>query len=213
MCNYSRDVAIISKHGLASEAGLLDVIEFVFTTIQQPLSTVPMIRADIRANGLQSRFLFSTKRTGLAYARDNVSSLLAEILNVIEEHGTQSPRAALEAVDVFFQVPGLGVVKAGFVAQCLGFNVACIDSHNLERLGIPNTAVDVRKTLKRETQRIKISKYVELCQREGSATYWNDWCDYVAGGQFNKELPTGDAVSAFHVHCVIDCGDDVADVF
>jgi len=203
MCHYSRDVATIKAHGLQSEAGLLDVIEFVFATIQQPLSMVPQIRADVLANGLDSAFLFGSKRKGLRYAQENAGQLLNDLNAVIDEHGTDSVKACTEAVDILFQVTGLGVVKAGFVAQCLGFNVGCLDSHNIVRMGLKVTDVSIRKTLKRETQRRKIKEYIELCQHMGTANLWNDWCSHVAGNIGNKSLTTGDEVSAFHVECII----------
>lgn len=200
---YNRDVKLIAEHGLSSEAGLLDIIEFVFATIQQPLSMVPMIRDDIAVNGLDSRFLFGFKRGGLQYAQDNAKQLLDDISKVVTEHGTQSDAAASAAIEVFFKVPGLGAVKAGFVAQCLGFNTACIDSHNVARLGIPVKDVTISKKLKPVTVCKKINNYVKLTQLEGSEYWWDTWCEYVAGNKMNKELTTGDVVSQFHVECII----------
>jgi len=200
--SYERDVALITAHALQSDRGMVDLIEFVLSTIQQSLSQVPMIRTDVAQNGSDSVFMFGSKAKGLDYVIEHAAELRATIIDIIDVHGKDSADACTFAVDTFFQVPGLGVVKAGFVAQCLGFNVACIDTHNLVRLGMKPSQVEVRKKLKRATQLRKIYAYVELCQGIGSAKLWCDWCDYVAGRKANKIFDNGDQVSAFHVECV-----------
>lgn len=200
---YIRDVELITNHALRSDAGMVDLIEFVFATIQQPLSMVPQIRESIGIHGVDSPFLFSYKRQGLQYAIEYAGELRQTIIELIDLYGVDSVDASALAVDTFFQIPGLGVVKAGFVAQCLGFNVGCIDSHNLVRLGIKPSAVEVRKRLLRNTQLRKIHAYVELCQSIGTAKLWDDWCAYVAGRKFNTQFTSGDEVSAFHVSCIV----------
>ena len=111
---------------------------------------------------------------------------------------------AVGAIDVLTNVPNLGVVKAAFVAQLCGMDVACIDSHNCDRLGLARTALRLAKTVKPATKLKKIGDYVALCKRTGGSQYWWDtWCEYVAGNSANKKLPTGDAVSAFHVEAVM----------
>ena len=109
-----------------------------------------------------------------------------------------------KAVRLFMEVPGLGAVKASFVCQMLGFNVSCIDSHNLNRLGMELKDVTIPNSLTEKTKMKKIKAYVHLTQRKGTVYWWNSWCDYVASkGGMNKTLTTGNEVSAFHVECVI----------
>jgi len=95
------------------------------------------------------------------------------------------------------------MVKASFVCQMLGFNVSCIDSHNLKRLGLSANAVKVDAKLSEAKQLRKVEAYVEMCQLEGTEYWWCSWCDYVAGNRANRRLTTGDAVSAYHVDCVL----------
>jgi hypothetical protein len=96
------------------------------------------------------------------------------------------------------------MVKAGFIAQMCGFEVACLDRHNIRMLGLPETALLLNKKVKPELRRSKIRKYVKLCRRQGSEYWWNTWCNYVAEkGGMNKSLTTGDAVSKYHVAAVI----------
>jgi hypothetical protein len=107
------------------------------------------------------------------------------------------------AVDILSNVPGLGIVKASFVAQICGLEVACLDTHNLKRLGLGEATFKLAKSVKHETKLAKIAKYVAVCAREGGSRYfWNSWCEFVAGNRANRSLATADAVSAYHAACI-----------
>jgi hypothetical protein len=199
---YKRDVAIIAEHAANSPQGLVDVAEFVLCTIQAGLSTVKAQRLDIAETGLASRFLWGKKSEGLAYIQQNADWLWLK-LHHLKEKGPSNPEVIAEATLLLMQVPNLGMVKASFVLQCLGFNTACIDSHNLKRLGLKPSAVKVSPKLSPEKKRAKVLAYVELCQKQGTEYWWDTWCEHVAGNQANRRLDTGDAVSAYHVDCVI----------
>lgn len=194
---YDRDVPLMRAHALASPAGLVDVIAFVLCTIQQPLRSVGAQMADIRANGASSKFLFGSKRAGYQYACDHADVLHAAIVKAVEVND------AIGAIDVLSNVPSLGIVKASFVAQICGLETACLDTHNLKRLGLAETAFKLAKSVKRETKLAKIAHYVGVCRETGgSRHWWNTWCEYVAGNRANRTLTTGDAVSAYHVACL-----------
>ena len=199
---FTRDGAAIAAHGLASPDGLVDVVEFVLCTIQAGLSTVKAQRVDIAENGLQSRFLWGKKADGLEYTRTNKKRLWAQVVAIVED-GRETVDQCADAIQLFMKVPNLGMVKAAFVAQCLGFNVACIDSHNLKRLGMKPGAVKISPKLKPATARTKIAEYVQMTQVEGSEYWWNSWCEYVAGNTANRSLATGDEVSRYHTEAVI----------
>jgi hypothetical protein len=128
---YNRDMPLLRAHALSSPAGLVDVIAFVLSTIQQPLASCARQMADIRAHGAASVYLFGSKRAGYEYAVEHREVLFAAVVKAVEVGDV------VGAVDVLANVPGLGVVKASFVAQIVGLEVACLDSHNLKRLGCP----------------------------------------------------------------------------
>ena len=190
---YNRDMPAMAEHGWSSPDGLTDIVAFVLCTIQQPLQSVGRQMADIRANGVNSKYLFASKRNGYQFMLDNASTIYDGLVECKQNDDV------IGAVELLTTVPSLGMVKAGFVAQCLGFDVACIDSHNLDRLGMPRTALRLAKGIKPELRRRKIADYVAMCQTKGAEYWWDTWCDYVAGNRANKTLPTGDAVSAYHV--------------
>ena len=199
---YKRDLPLIRDHALASPEGLHDVVTFVLCTIQSGLSTCKLQLADIRVNGAASKYLWGAKAGGYQYTKDNALVLWAEA-NMLVERGLNDPENIAKAVYHFMQIPGLGMVKASFVCQMLGFNVSCIDSHNLKRLGLDANAVKVSAKLSEIKQLRKVEAYVVMCQIEGTEYWWDSWCEYVAGNRANKRLDSGDAVSAYHVDCVI----------
>jgi len=193
----------ISEHALKTPKGLLDVITFVFTTIQQPLSSCKNQLNDIDLHGTESKYLFGSKRAGLKYAIENKTRLFWKVQE-LQKESLENIDTVCKAVRLFMEVPGLGAVKASFVCQMLGFNVSCIDSHNLNRLGMELKDVTIPNSLTEKTKMKKIKAYVHLTQRKGTVYWWNSWCDYVASkGGLNKTLTTGNEVSAFHVECVI----------
>jgi hypothetical protein len=195
---YDRDMPLMRAHALASPDGLTDVVTFVLCTIQQPLQSVARQMADIRANGGASKYLFGSKRNGYAYAVEHKEVLFAAVARAVEIGDT------IGAVDVLSNIPGLGIVKASFVAQICGLEVACLDTHNLKRLGLSESAFKLAKSVKHETRLAKIANYVAICTSTGGARHWwNSWCNFVAGNKANRSLTSGDAVSAYHVTCLV----------
>ena len=199
---YSTHAKAIAQHGLKAPDNLVSVIRFTFCTIQQPLSGCLRQIEDIEINGIQSKYLFGSKRQGLEYAIKNKEALHKGLLKIKSQKSSDLART-IEAVYFVMQIPGLGMVKASFVLQMLGFNVACLDSHNLKRLGLDIKEMKVPNTLRPETKIKKITKYVKLTRIKGTEFWWDSWCHYVAGNMANKALTTGEAVSEFHVQCVI----------
>jgi hypothetical protein len=201
---YKRDCNAIAQHALASPDGLVDVVEFTLCSIQAGLSTIKQQRRDIKANGLQSKFLWGKKADGLDCITRNKVWFWSYLSHKAEVGDNE---AIADAILELMKVPNLGMVKAAFVCQMLGMNVACLDSHNIKRLGLTPSAVKVDAKLKPEKKRAKVLAYIELCQKEGTEYWWNTWCNHVAGNSANRRLNSGDLVSAYHVEAVTMKGD------
>ena len=200
---YDTHALEISEHGLKTPDNLIDVIRFTLCTIQQPLISCENQIADIEKNGIKSIYLFGAKRKGLKYAMDNKVQLFWDLQELKRDSLTDID-VVCKALRILMEVPCLGPVKASFVCQMLGFNVACIDSHNLNRLGMELKDVTIPKSLTEKTKMKMIKNYVHLTQKLGTVYWWDSWCNYVAEkGGMNKALPTGEIVSEFHVQCVI----------
>lgn len=188
---YRDDMPRMRDAALASPDGLANLITFVLLTIQQPFSGVARQFDDVKVTGDRSPYLFGAKRAGYRYAHKHKHVLHAAIVKAVEVGDT------VGAIDVLTNVPGLGLVKAGFAAQCVGLGVGCIDTHNLVRFGLKESAMRLSKKLSAKTKAKKIAAYIALCAELGGPEYlWNSWCDYV-GGLYDK-LPSGELVSRFH---------------
>jgi len=211
---YQRDCNLISHYATTSPDALYDIIEFTLCTINMPLSRVHTQRLSIREHGIKSKWVSSAKALGITYAQEHKAELHTLMLNLKEvlnsdPYADLSPitgiNAAQAAVDLFMRIPSIGMVKAGFISQMCGFEVACLDRHNIRMLGLPETALLVSKKIKPELRLKKIYSYVELCRQRGAEYWWDTWCNYVAEkGGMNKSLPTGDAVSAYHVTTIME---------
>ena len=194
---YKRDNKKIAKFMLKNADNTVVGITFVLGTIQNALSNVGKFMDGVTNGGADS-IAMTMKRNGYLYAVEH-KYVIHEALKAAVKHNDP-----VGAIDVLTNVPNLGIVKAAFVAQLVGLDVACLDSHNLDRLGLNRAALKFAKTVKPETKRKKIQDYVHLTQVTGGSEYWWDtWCNYVAGNRANKSLTTGDAVSAYHATCII----------
>ena len=211
---YQRDCNLISHYATTSPDALYDIIEFTLCTINMPLSRVHTQRISIRKHGIKSKWVSSAKALGITYAQEHKAELHTLMLNLKEvlnsdPYADLSPIAGITgaqaAVDLFMRIPSIGMVKAGFISQMCGFEVACLDRHNIRMLGLSETALLVSKKIKPELRLKKILSYVELCRLRGAEYWWDTWCNYVAEkGGMNKSLPTGDAVSAYHVTTIME---------
>ena len=199
---YTRDCNEIADYASKHPDNFVRVVTFTLCTIQAGLSTVKQQMKDVDVNGLDSKYLWGQKSNGLAYTIANKEYLWGKLM-AIKERGTGDVDAIVDGIMLLMRVPNLGMVKASFVMQMLGFNVACIDSHNLTRLGLSPNAVKIGAKLKTESKYAKIKSYVLMCQEDGTEYWWDTWCDYVAGNRANRLLDTGDVVSKFHVDCVV----------
>lgn len=165
---------------------------FVVLTIQQMIVTVPEAVADVDANGLQSRFLFGHKRDAFAYIQEHKAELLRDVLACGDDTAS--------AIRVLMHIPGLGIVKSAFVLQLMGFDIACLDTRNIQREGRnPNAYRSMKKSRVFWTKRV--AAYV--ADTGGRAReYWDLWCQDVA----TAYKRTADAISRIHLDCIVPAG-------
>ena len=195
---FKDDNKKIARFALKNPENMVRVGTFVLTTIQAGLATTQAQMHDIDEHGAASKYLWGNKRDGFLYLQEHKQVIFAAIKAAVK---TNDPIAA---IDVLTNVPNLGIVKAAFVAQLVGLDVACIDSHNCDRLGLSRSALKFSKKVKPELKRKKIADYVKFTQDTGGSEYWwNTWCEYVAGNRANKRLDTAEKVSKYHVDAVM----------
>jgi hypothetical protein len=136
--------------------------------------------------------LFGHKLDAHLYLMNHAAELWRDI---------RASRTNANRIAVLCRIPGIGIVKAGFVLQLMGYNVACLDSRNVKREGRnPNEfrsrGGDTKKSLAFVR---KIDRY--LAEVEGRAQeYWDLWCADVAA-TYDR---TADEISALHLAIVPD---------
>jgi hypothetical protein len=196
---YAREVPTISQWALSSEDNLADTILFVLLTIQQPLQGVAANLAEVKAKGLSAKPLFGAKRQGWAFIQEHKCYLFRVAHDILAREDGADRKVDL--IQHFMQVPGIGIVKAAFIAQLIGAETACLDGHNLYVLDLSEDRFKVRSKVPAKV-RAQIEEYVKICDRVGNSEHWwNRWCAYVAGRR-GSPLKSADAVSAFHAHAL-----------
>jgi|DEB0MinimDraft_6_1074348.scaffolds.fasta_scaffold09630_3 hypothetical protein len=194
---FSTHQKAISEFALGSNVGLERTFRLVFLSIRQPFHAMQKQMQDVDDNGLQSPYLFGWKRDGLAFVRANASTIREKLKAVPDGYG--DAQALLDVATV----PGLGLVKAGFVLQLVTGSAGCIDSHNMQRFGLNVNAFKYGSNASDALKRKKALAYLDACWRSGGCeSLWNGWCDYVAAQQ-PKHWQSGFDVSAMHESAIL----------
>lgn len=186
---YSAHVPKISHVMRTSVDGFARGILFAICSIRQPITAVPEQLEEVDRLGPRAKALFGFKRDAWAYLRAHAGTLQAEVLAA----GTDAER-----FEVLLRVPGLGIVKAGFVLQLMGYDVACLDSRNVKREGRDYRAF---RTDGKPPEKLRKKVAAYLVETQGKAAYyWDAWCNEVA----NYYELTPLAVSELHLAIVRD---------
>jgi hypothetical protein len=194
---YQQEVKdIVSYVHKKGPLGLVDVASFVLATIQTPLVRTKSQVADIKIKKNKSEALWGFKKAGYEAVYTGRRKLFT--------HFVDKPEDLPWAIYTMMSFPGFGMVKGSFLLQCLGYQVGCIDSHNLKLYGIPENKVKISSVAKLDTKMTRIYEYIDTCNQLGGAeTLWDNWCTHVANqGKMNKSLPTPEAVSRFHYEVI-----------
>jgi len=163
----------------ASLKTLPGIVALVVCSIQQPFAHMPQQTADVAKNGSRSRFLFGHKREAFEYARE----YRKEIWRAIEAYrdAPNHPQSLTRLVHKFCEIPGIGIVKGSFLAQLTVGDGACLDTLNIQWMGMHPRAFDVRKDRWRSLAK-RIQSYNAVWRAHGdSAFWWDTWCERLSG--------------------------------
>lgn len=169
---YATHVPAINACMRGSVDGFKRGVMFAVCSIRQPITLVPEQLAEVLQHGASAPGLFGHKLQAFDYLEDNAASLWRDVC------ATSDP---CEAIARLCDVPGLGIVKAAFICQFLGFDVACLDTRNIKREGRNPRAYRSDGPARKATKAFqrKIARYV--AETAGKAEfYWNAWCEDVA---------------------------------
>jgi hypothetical protein len=164
---------------------------FAVLSIRQPVRNVPAMLEDVERERSRSIYLFGHKHLAYEYLILNGGRLRETVCG---GHAT-----TFKALKALCQTPGLGIVKAGFVAQLAGHDVACLDSRNAQREGRDYGKEFRSGKYQGPAFERRLERY--LSETGGrAAEYWDAWCTYVAPD--HKLTPQ--EVSGLHMAIVPD---------
>lgn len=210
---------VINEYMQSNYKNMVDGIMFVVLSVKTPFHTMQKQMEDYRVNGVNSKYVWGFKRQTLEYLQENGKDLYDELMDLSSRKQFYSEgqpikfkgRQILSHRDkqmmlVLTDVPGLGVVKAGFVMQMMFGRVGCIDVHNQRRLYSVNPKdLQFVKNAKDHTKLVKIVNYVNICKHNNSTQrLWDHWCTLLTDKRCNKgRFTCGEDVSAFHVTALV----------
>lgn len=182
---------------LQGSNGLLKAVDFVLATIQQQFHTVPNALEEWEELGVLAPSMWGMKMDGWVYIRNNKDRLYALTQNAVANNDE------VDFIDTLLEVPGLGVIKAAFVAQLYGLNVGCLDTHNETLYCADAMTFYVPARLSARLRLERISSYVDFTQRiGGSSDWWGNWCLFMAE-KYPQHYADAEAVSEQHIQCLL----------
>jgi hypothetical protein len=196
---YIQDQALIQKYAFDTNGGFIYTGTFVLLTIQQPLDRVKHSMDQVKKMGIDSAHLWGVKKEGYMYLNEHAETLRTAFRRI------SITGDAEVAMALALSIPGLGLPKAGFFCQLLGFDVGCFDVHNIKRFGMKLSDFKLNKKATTATRAKKIKQYCNVCYSLGGAeNLWDGWCQYVSdkavkNKRYNTELTTAELVSKEHL--------------
>lgn len=151
---------------------------FAVCSIRQATINVPDQIAVLFDGAEEENPLFGVK---FASFEDIMGPLGADCWAELRAHKGNTKAACEYAIGRLLRVRGLGIVKAAFVAQLMGYDVACLDGRNVAREGRNPRAFETCKALKDKPHLIDalVRRYVSETFGKSEA-YWDAWCYDVA---------------------------------
>ena len=193
---YNIHAKAVQDYSRLSSDNLSDVILMVVLSIQQPWYAVGDQLKDVKRWGIGSKFIWGNKIKTYNFLMSRKDFIYSQYLAVLNSSKSDDDKA-LSLMNVFLQIDGLGLAKAGFVCQLTAGLVGCIDVHNIRMYNIPKKDLAFSKSIKSKTLRDKkISNYISVCHTIGTANLWDTWCCSLATK--TKRFEDGFHVSKVH---------------
>ena len=191
----------INSYAQRNANNLADIILMVSLSIQQKWSRVGNMLSNVRLHKDNSLFLWGNKKETYKYITSQKHFIHGSMLAVINSSNLTDHAKSISLMKIFLKIPGLNLAKAGFVCQLSAGLVGCMDVHNIKTYGISPKSLEYNKncTTSRgfETNRKKLTTYIELCHDYGTENLWNSWCAMLAT-KYPKDFVDSNHVSELH---------------
>jgi hypothetical protein len=197
---YKTDNRFVSDFCKTSAKNLAHCHANVQVTIQMNTEALDNIATDYKKNGIDiAVFNWGQKKKAVQHFDANMQYYFDSMHSILASKKGDVPDRILQ---LFLEVPGLGLPKASFLAQlATGHKAfACLDSNNLIWYDLDPKVVNYNKKLKSdELKAEKRRQYFAVVKKLGGGEkLWNDWCIGVADK--SKKFKSGVEVSRKHRH-------------
>jgi len=201
----------INEYMQLNPIGMQDGVMLVSLSIKTPFHTLDNQMRDYKEKGLDSKYVWGFKKDTLEYLLKHSGELYDDLMELWltpkkELGGTADSKDAAMMMRLL-EVPGLGMVKAGFVMQMMFGRVGCMDVHNTRRFyKIDIKDVQLSAGVKKDATKFKkIVSYVQLCKNNRSTSkLWDSWCEQLVYKPCNRgRFADGNAVSQFHLQALV----------
>ena len=201
----------INEYMQLNPMGMQDGIMFVVLSIKTPFHTMKTQMHDYKINGLDSKYVWGFKKDTLNYLLAHRDALYDDLMQLWltpkkELGGTADSKDSAMMLRLL-EVPGLGMVKAGFVMQMMFGRVGCMDVHNTRRFyKVSPKDVQLSAGVKKDATKFKkIVSYVQLCKNNRSTEkLWDSWCEQLLWKACNRgRFTSGNEVSQFHLQALM----------
>lgn len=193
----------IGRFARQSPVNMAKVYTFVLATVQQSLHSTPAIMEDIALRGIESRYLWGFKADAYEFLTENMNAVYETSMSLYLNHADPEV-ARSELLRYFAGLPGLGLVKGGFMVQlCFGY-VGCLDTHNIAIFELNDYEFKSSrfKSGKTKTQKKLVKSYLSLVDKIGGCDFlWDNWCRYVAR-KYPERYKSAVCVSRLHVEAI-----------
>lgn len=191
---YKTDVPQINAAMRADYPTFCRGVMFSILSARVQFPRVPEQCKELKQRGRDAACLWGWKFDAYVYLREHGPKIWLD---------TCHARTSEDGLWILTRIPGLGVVKAAFVLQMLGHDIACLDVRNIEREGCNPRAYrsDGEARKGKEAFKRKIARYV--ADTSGRAReLWDQWCTDVAADYGS----TPKRISALHLTSIVRPG-------
>lgn len=173
-----------------------EALQFVSRSIRNHFYRLPIITEQERWMGIESPSLKQQiKRDAFEFINTNKKFLY--------ENMYHNNLSVAEQILSMTSIPGIGIVKAGFIVQLCTGQVGCLDVHNLRMFGLTESTFKFSKTVKQNTALAKINLYIETCKKLGGSEFlWDNWCEFIAK-KYPQHFASAEQVSQMHVDLIL----------
>lgn len=167
---YANHVPIINSAMRADVDVFARGVMFAVLSARTQFVTVEAQLKELDERGAKARCLFSWKRDAYLYLKKHKLQIWRDTCAATDSE---------DALKILCQIPGLGIVKAAFVLQFIGHDIACLDVRNIVREGRnPRAFRTDGKKIGAAFER-KVARYVSETQGR-AIELWDTWCGDVA---------------------------------